>query len=307
MVRKAIFPVAGLGSRFLPATKSVPKEMLTVVDRPIIDYAVREAIEAGCDTLIFITGRSKQAIANYFDRSPELEAELEAKQKLQALEIVRNILPSHVSCFYIRQSEPLGLGHAVHCGARLVRPDEYFAVLLPDDLIDGHTTGCLKQMLDVHQETQSNVIALEQVDWDDVDQYGVIEPKNKNGRSPIELAGIVEKPCRDVAPSNWSVVGRYILSGKIMETLGQTRCGKGGEIQLTDAISTLLKTEKFVGVPFVGDRFDCGSKVGFLEANIHFGLNALKRHNSKKEAKNEQTNSDSGRGFFGGSTRQLAG
>ena len=275
-LRKAIFPVAGMGTCFLPATKSVPKEMLTVVDRPVIDYAVREAVEAGCDTLIFITGRSKQAIANYFDRNPELEAELEAKQKKEALEIVRNIIPSHVNCIYIRQAEPLGLGHAVHCGAPLVHPEEHVAILLPDDLIDGYQKGCLQQMNEVYQRTGHSVIALEQVSWDDVHQYGVVKPKDEHVM-PLELEGIVEKPKREDAPSNWTVVGRYILSGKIMQLLEKTPRGAGGEIQLTDGISELLKSETILGMPFSGKRFDCGSKAGFLEANLHFGLGLLKR------------------------------
>ena len=278
-LRKAIFPVAGMGTRFLPATKSVPKEMLTVVDRPVIDYAVREAVEAGCDTLIFITGRSKQAIANYFDRNPELEAELEAKQKKEALEIVRNIIPSHVNCIYIRQAEPLGLGHAVHCGAPLVHPEEHVAILLPDDLIDGYQKGCLQQMNEVYQRTGHSVIALEQVSWDDVHQYGVVKPKDEHVM-PLELEGIVEKPKREDAPSNWTVVGRYILSGKIMQLLEKTQRGAGGEIQLTDGISELLKTDAILGMPFSGKRFDCGSKAGFLEANLHFGLGLLKRGGS---------------------------
>lgn len=275
-LRKAIFPVAGMGTRFLPATKSVPKEMLTVVDRPVIDYAVREAVEAGCDTLIFITGRSKQAIANYFDRNPELEAELEAKQKKEALEIVRNIIPSHVNCVYIRQAEPLGLGHAVYCGAPLVHPDEHVAILLPDDLIDGHQRGCLQQMNEVYLRTGNSVIALEQVSWEDVHQYGVVKPKDEHA-IPLEIEGIVEKPKREDAPSNWTVVGRYILSGKIMQLLEKTQRGAGGEIQLTDGISELLKTDVVFGMPFSGKRFDCGSKAGFLEANLHFGLGLLKR------------------------------
>jgi UTP--glucose-1-phosphate uridylyltransferase len=275
-MRKAIFPVAGLGTRFLPATKSVPKEMLTVVDRPVIDYAVREAIEAGCDTLIFVTGRAKRAIADYFDRNPELENELEAKNKQEALEIVRNIIPSHVSCVYVRQSEPLGLGHAVHCGAPLIHPDEYFAVLLPDDLIDGHPHGCLKQLMDVHYREQSSVLALEQVSWDDVQNYGVIKPQDGN-RTPFEIVGIVEKPNKEDAPSNWTVVGRYILNGKIMSLLETTARGAGGEIQLTDGIAELLKTEKVMGMPFSGKRFDCGNKRGFLEANMHFGLGLLNK------------------------------
>lgn len=275
-IKKAVFPVAGLGTRFLPATKAIPKEMLTVVDRPIIDYAVREAVEAGCETLIFVTGRTKNAIADYFDKNPELENELEAKQKLEALEIVRNIIPSHVKCVYVRQSEPLGLGHAVHCASPLITPDEYFAVLLPDDLIAGHPYGALKQLFQAHEREQCSVLALEQVDWSEVEKYGVIKPANDD-TTPILIDSIVEKPQRDVAPSNWSVVGRYVLSGQIMSLLEQVQRGAGGEIQLTDGIASLLETEKMIGLPLSGKRFDCGNKVGFLEANLHFGLRYLNK------------------------------
>ena len=274
MIKKAILPVAGLGTRFLPATKAIPKEMLTVVDRPIIDYAVREAVEAGCETLIFVTGRTKNAIADYFDKNPELENELEAKQKIEALEIVRNIIPSHVKCVYVRQSEPLGLGHAVHCASPLITPDEYFAVLLPDDLIAGHPYGALKQLFQVHDREQCSVLALEQVDWSEVEKYGVIKPANDE-TTPIVIDSIVEKPQRDVAPSNWSVVGRYVLSGKIMGLLEKVQRGTGGEIQLTDGIASLLEMERMIGLPLSGKRFDCGNKVGFLEANLHFGLRYL--------------------------------
>ena len=275
-IKKAVFPVAGLGTRFLPATKAIPKEMLTVVDRPIIDYAVREAVEAGCETLIFVTGRTKNAIADYFDKNPELENELEAKQKLEALEIVRNIIPSHVKCVYVRQSEPLGLGHAVHCASPLITPDEYFAVLLPDDLIAGHPYGALKQLFQAHEREQCSVLALEQVDWSEVEKYGVIKPANDD-TTPILIDSIVENPQRDVAPSNWSVVGRYVLSGHIMSLLEQVQRGAGGEIQLTDGIASLLETEKMIGLPLSGKRFDCGNKVGFLEANLHFGLRYLNK------------------------------
>ena len=275
-IQKAIFPVAGMGTRFLPATKAIPKEMLTVVDRPIIDYAVREAVEAGCETLIFVTGRTKNAIADYFDRNPDLENELEAKQKMEALEIVRNIIPSHVQCIYVRQSEALGLGHAVHCAAPLITPDEHFAVLLPDDLIDGYPVGALKQLIQAHEREQCSVLALEQVAWSEVDKSGVIKPASAE-TMPIQIESIVEKPSRDVAPSNWSVVGRYVLSGKIMGLLKDVQRGTGGEIQLTDGISQLLETERMVGVPLSGKRFDCGNKIGFLEANLHFGLRFLNR------------------------------
>ena len=189
---------------------------------------------------------------------------------------MRNIIPSHVNCIYIRQAEPLGLGHAVHCGAPLVHPEEHVAILLPDDLIDGYQKGCLQQMNEVYQRTGHSVIALEQVSWDDVHQYGVVKPKDEHVM-PLELEGIVEKPKREDAPSNWTVVGRYILSGKIMQLLEKTPRGAGGEIQLTDGISELLKSETILGMPFSGKRFDCGSKAGFLAANLHFGLGLLKR------------------------------
>lgn len=269
-LKKAIFPVAGLGTRFLPATKSIPKEMLTVVDRPLIQYAVDEAVEAGIDTLIFVTGRSKRAIDDYFDRSPELEAELESKGKTEALEIVRNVIPPHVKCFFVRQSHPLGLGHAVLCAADFIG-EEPFAVLLPDDLIDGIPKGVMSQMLDVHQRTEKAVLAVEEVPLSEVHKYGVIKPKNQD-QYPLEVEGIVEKPKAEEAPSNWSVVGRYILTPDVMEALKNQEPGAGGEIQLTDAIARCVPSGDFVGHPFHGKRFDCGSKRGFLEANMHFGL-----------------------------------
>lgn len=269
-IKKAIFPVAGLGSRFLPATKSIPKEMLTVVDRPVIQYAVDEAVEAGIETLIFVTGRSKRAIEDYFDRSPELEAELEAKSKTEALELVRNVIPTHIKCFYVRQSHPLGLGHAVLCAADLVGSDP-FAVLLPDDLIDGAPKGALSQMVDVYNRTEKAVLAVEEVPLAEVHKYGIIKPKNAD-QYPIEIDGIVEKPKAEDAPSNWSVVGRYILTPDVMEALKTQEPGAGGEIQLTDAIARCVPSGQFLGHPFHGKRFDCGNKKGFLEANMHFGL-----------------------------------
>ena len=270
-LRKAIFPVAGLGTRFLPATKSIPKEMLTVVDRPIIHYAVEEAIEAGCEVMIFVTGRTKRAIADYFDRSPDLEAELEAKGKAEALEIVRNIIPPHVKCIFVRQAQPLGLGHAVLCAAELIGTDEPFAVLLPDDLIDGAPKGALAQLAEVHRRTGKAVLAVEEVPTSQVHQYGIVKPKDASV-TPLELEGIVEKPRAEDAPSNWSVVGRYILTPDVMEALKTQTPGTGGEIQLTDAIARCLPSGLFLGHAFHGKRFDCGSKRGFLEANMHFGL-----------------------------------
>lgn len=270
-LRKAIFPVAGLGTRFLPATKSIPKEMLTVVDRPIIHYAVEEAIEAGCEVMIFVTGRTKRAIADYFDRSPDLEAELEAKGKAEALEIVRNIIPPHVKCIFVRQAQPLGLGHAVLCAAELIGTDEPFAVLLPDDLIDGAPKGALAQLAEVHRRTGKAVLAVEEVPTSQVHQYGIVKPKDASV-TPLELEGIVEKPKAEDAPSNWSVVGRYILTPDVMEALKTQTPGAGGEIQLTDAIARCLPSNRFLGHAFHGKRFDCGNKRGFLEANMHFGL-----------------------------------
>lgn len=270
-LRKAIFPVAGLGTRFLPATKSIPKEMLTVVDRPIIHYAVEEAIEAGCEVMIFVTGRTKRAIADYFDRSPDLEAELEAKGKTEALEIVRNIIPPHVKCIFVRQAQPLGLGHAVLCAAELIGTDEPFAVLLPDDLIDGAPKGALAQLAEIHRRTGKAVLAVEEVPTSQVHNYGIVKPKDASA-SPLELDGLVEKPKPEDAPSNWSVVGRYILTPDVMEALKTQTPGAGGEIQLTDAIARCLPSGKFLGHAFNGQRFDCGNKRGFLGANMHFGL-----------------------------------
>ncbi|MCC7005836.1 MAG: UTP--glucose-1-phosphate uridylyltransferase [Ottowia sp.] len=270
-LRKAIFPVAGLGTRFLPATKTIPKEMLPIVDRPLIHYAVEEAIEAGCDTLIFVTGRNKRAVEDYFDRHPELERELEEKGKLQELEIVRNIIPAHVRCVYVRQPQPLGLGHAVGCAAHLIDEDEPFAVILPDDLIDGAGVGCLRQMLVVHQAKGAAVLALEHALLADVSRYGVVAVRDEEER-PLKITGIVEKPLPQDAPSRWTVVGRYILTSDVMRELSRMTPGSGGEIQLTDAIAAVLKDVPTYGLAFSGKRFDCGAKRGFLEANLHYGF-----------------------------------
>lgn len=269
VIKKAVFPVAGLGTRFLPATKSIPKEMLTIVDRPIIDYAVQEAIEAGCETLIFITGRHKRAIEDYFDKDRELEAELKAKNKLEALARVQGIIPAHVNCVYIRQPEPLGLGHAILQARPLIGDDEPFAVLLPDDLIDGKSSGVMSQMVEAFGQQPGNILAVEQIDWAQVHQYGVIAPKSTDGRlMPID--GIVEKPARADAPSNWTVVGRYVLMPSVMDELTRSSPGAGGEIQLTDAIARSLGKTPSFGFAFNGQRFDCGNKKGFLAANNHF-------------------------------------
>lgn len=269
-LRKAILPVAGLGSRFLPATKSIPKEMLTIVDRPLIQYAVDEAIEASIDVLIFVTGRSKRAIADYFDRSPELEAELEARGRHEALELIRNVIPSNVKCYYLRQSTPLGLGHAVLCASELIG-DDPFAVLLPDDLIDSPDKGALSQMVEIHHKLDKSVLALEEVDLSEIHNYGVIKPVRAD-EYPLKIEAIVEKPKAEEAPSNWSVVGRYVLSPDVIAALKTQTPSAGSEIQLTDAIARCLPSGQFVGLPVKGKRFDCGNKKGFLEANLHFGL-----------------------------------
>jgi UTP--glucose-1-phosphate uridylyltransferase len=270
-LKKAVFPVAGLGTRFLPATKSIPKEMLPIVDRPIIQYAVDEAVEAGCDTLIFVTGRSKRAVEDYFDRNPELEAELEAKGKHEALAAIRDIIPPHVKVLFVRQPQPLGLGHAVLCAAPMIGPDELFAVLLPDDLIDGYPRGVLSQMLQSAYDKQASVIAVEEVPIQDVSKYGVVDPISEDGYL-MKLKGIVEKPAQKDAPSTSAVVGRYILHPSVLKTLETQTPGTGGEIQLTDALASQIEQPGLYAYRFGGKRFDCGNKRGFLTANIHFGL-----------------------------------
>ncbi len=268
---KAVFPVAGMGTRFLPATKSIPKEMLPIVDRPIIQYAVDEAIEAGCDTLIFVTGRSKRAVEDYFDRNPELEAELEAKGKLEALEVIRNIIPAYVKVLFVRQPQPLGLGHAVLCAAPMIGPDEMFAVMLPDDLIDGYPKGVLSQMLPFALDKNCSIVAVEEVPPSDVSKYGVVDPISEVGHL-MKLKGIVEKPSVGQAPSTSAVVGRYILHPSVLKTLEFQTAGTGGEIQLTDALVSQIENPGLYAYRFGGKRFDCGSKRGFLTANIHFGM-----------------------------------
>lgn len=269
-LRKAVFPVAGLGTRFLPATKANPKEMLPVVDKPLIQYAAEEAVEAGIEELIFVTGRNKRSIEDHFDKAYELEAELEKHGKAMLLELVRTILPASVSCTYIRQSEPLGLGHAVLC-ARPAVNNEPFAVILADDLIDGGERGCLKQMVEMFDRHQTGVIAVQPIPPQDTDKYGIVEvDAGLAGLSAIRT--IVEKPKPAEAPSNLAVVGRYILPGAIMPLLAQTRSGAGGEIQLTDGIARLLGSEQVLAYQFEGRRYDCGSKLGYLEATVDFAL-----------------------------------
>lgn len=269
-VRKAVFPVAGLGTRFLPATKANPKEMLPIVDKPLIQYAAEEAVNAGIDTLIFIIGRNKRAIPDHFDKAYELESELEASGKLDRLAEVQHILPPEISCIYIRQSEALGLGHAVLCSKSVVG-DEPFAIILADDLIDGGDKSCLQQMVDVYEKEQSGVIGVQKVPLEDVKNYGVVAGQNTKDRL-WKLSGLVEKPKPEDAPSNVAVVGRYILESSIFEMLEETQPGSGGEIQLTDAIVKQLQQESVYAYEFEGRRYDCGSKLGYLQATLEYGL-----------------------------------
>ncbi len=268
-IKKAVFPVAGLGTRFLPATKASPKEMLPIVDKPLIQYAVEEAVEAGIEQMIFVTGRNKRSIPDHFDKAYELEAELEAKGKDTLLELVRNIIPDHVSCIYLRQAEALGLGHAVLC-AKPVVGDEPFSVILADDLID-NSTGCVKQMVDNYRQHQSSILAVQQVDKNDTDKYGIVSLK-ETGNNQGFISGIVEKPAPADAPSTLAVVGRYILNPRIFHYLEKTGKGAGGEIQLTDAIADLLAEEQVYAYQFEGIRYDCGSKLGYLQASVELGM-----------------------------------
>ncbi|WP_174875695.1 UTP--glucose-1-phosphate uridylyltransferase GalU [Vogesella oryzae] len=268
-ITKAVFPVAGMGTRFLPATKASPKEMLPIVDKPLIQYAVEEAVAAGITELIFITGRNKRSIEDHFDKAYELETELENRNKKKLLELVQGIVPDNVSCIYIRQTEALGLGHAVLC-AKPVVGDEPFAVILADDLIDGEP-GAVEQMVRVFNETHSSVLGVETVAREETGSYGIVEIQpNAQGRE--QVTSIVEKPHPDVAPSNLAVVGRYILTPRIFDKLLNTPAGAGGEIQLTDAIAALLKDEPVLAYAFDGVRYDCGSKIGYLKATVELGL-----------------------------------
>ncbi|MGI9333589.1 MAG: UTP--glucose-1-phosphate uridylyltransferase GalU [Gammaproteobacteria bacterium] len=269
-VTRAVFPVAGLGTRFLPATKATPKEMLPVVDKPLIQYATEEAVAAGIDTLIFVTGRSKRAIEDHFDKSVELEIELEARGKQALLELVGHILPSGVTCIYTRQAEALGLGHAVLC-ARAAVGDEPFAVLLPDDLIVNQGAGATAQLIADYERTGASVVAVEPVDPDKTDKYGIVSVEDSDDRSS-RLRAIVEKPAPSEAPSNLGVVGRYVLKPEIFPALERTRRGAGNEIQLTDAIAKLVADDKVHALRFEGTRFDCGSKLGFLQASVELGV-----------------------------------
>jgi len=269
---KAVFPVAGMGTRFLPATKASPKEMLTVVDKPLIQYAVEEAYEAGLREMIFVTGRSKRAIEDHFDMAYELEMELEAAGKQALLDIVRSVQPDDMQCVYVRQARALGLGHAVLCAEHLVG-DEPFAVLLADDLMRGKPggPGVLKQMAEVFARTQSSVLAVQDVPLEHVHRYGVVAGTDL-GHGLVDIQQMVEKPKADVAPSRTTVAGRYILTPAVFERIRAGGRGVQGEIQLTDGIAGLLATEKVLAYAYEGKRYDCGSKVGFLQASVELAL-----------------------------------
>ena len=266
-IKKAVFPVAGMGTRFLPATKASPKEMLPIVDKPLIQYAAEEAVAAGCTELIFITGRNKRNIEDHFDKAYELETELEARAKHKLLGHVQAILPAYVSCIFIRQAEALGLGHAVLC-ARPAVGNEPFAVILADDLIDA-PQGALKQMVDIYNQSGNSVLGVETIDPFQTGSYGIVEVEQLKHYQRIN---IVEKPKPEEAPSNLAVVGRYILTPRIFDLLTNLPRGAGGEIQLTDGIARLLDHEFVLAHAFEGKRYDCGSKLGYLEATIAYGL-----------------------------------
>lgn len=269
-ITKAVFPVAGMGTRFLPATKANPKEMLPIVDKPLIQYAVEEAIAAGITEMIFVTSSAKRAIEDHFDKNYELEAELEKKGKVKLLQVLRDVVPKGVSCAYVRQPEALGLGHAVLCARPLVK-SEPFAVILADDLIDGGAKGAMAQMTELFTEYQCSMLGVEEVAAQETDKYGIVQSTSIDERLS-RVTDIVEKPKPDEAPSNLAVVGRYILTPRIFHLLETTKRGAGGEIQLTDAIAALLKYEQVLAYRFAGKRYDCGSKLGYLEATVEYAL-----------------------------------
>ena len=268
-ITKAVFPVAGMGSRFLPATKASPKEMMPVVDKPLIQYAVEEAVAAGITDMVFITGRNKRAIEDHFDKAYELEAELEMRNKAALLRLVREVIPAHINCIYIRQSEPLGLGHAVLCAQPVVQ-DEPFAVILADDLIDGEPP-IVRQMVDVFHHHQCSILGVQDVPREQTAQYGIVSC-SKLEENVEQVHGIVEKPSPETAPSTLAVVGRYILTPRIFHHLKNVQAGAGGEIQLTDGIAALMKEEKMLAYRFNGTRYDCGSKLGYVKATVAYAL-----------------------------------
>lgn len=270
IIRKAVFPVAGLGTRFLPATKASPKEMLPIVDKPLIQYAAEEAEAAGVDQLVFITGRNKRSIEDHFDKAYELESELASAGKNKLLDIVRNVLPADLTCVYVRQAEPRGLGHAVLCSKSVVGNEPFF-VLLADDLIRNEGKGAAAQMADVYERFGCSVLAVQEVPQAETGKYGIVQVTS-GSQGELLVSSIVEKPDPSEAPSNLAVVGRYLLTPRIFEKLEQTDAGAGGEIQLTDAIAALLEDEPVIAYPFEGKRYDCGSKLGYLEATVELAL-----------------------------------
>ncbi len=274
-VKKALFPVAGLGTRFLPATKALPKEMLPIVDKPLIQYAVEEARDAGIEEIIFVTGRGKGAMEDHFDHAVELEQTLTERGKLKDLQTVLDCSPSPGQMAYVRQQQPLGLGHAVWCGRNFIG-DEPFAVLLADDLILSKS-GCLKQMLDVYNEVGGNVVAVEDVPREHTNRYGILDIEQDDGKI-AKAKGLVEKPDPKDAPSTLSIIGRYVLQPEIFEILGKHEKGAGGEIQLTDAMASMIGEFDFHGTRFEGKRFDCGTRLGYLEANIAYALSREDMH-----------------------------
>ena len=263
-VRKAVFPVAGLGTRFLPATKASPKEMLTVVDKPVIQYVVEEAYASGLRQMVFVTGRTKRAIEDHFDLNIELENELEAKSKKELLDVVRRIKPDDMSCFFVRQEKPLGLGHAVGC-AREIIGKEPFAVLLPDDLML-NDIPVTRQLIDIYEKNNASVIGVQEVPLEHVERYGIVEIGDNE-----RITGIIEKPRANEAKSNLAVSGRYIFTAEIFDSLAQVTPGALGEIQLTDAIQVLLKSQDAYAKKFKGKRYDCGDKLGYLQASVEIG------------------------------------
>lgn len=270
LVKKAVFPVAGLGSRFLPVTKANPKEMLPIVDKPLIQYAVEEAVKAGITHMIFITSSSKRAIEDHFDNNFELEARLEEQGKTELLELVKNISPPHVHFTYVRQKQPLGLGHAVLCAEHVVG-SEPFAVLLADDLMDESNVPCLSAMTEHFNKESSSIVAVQSVPWDKVHQYGVVSLSN-SALQYSSIESIIEKPTMEIAPSNLAAIGRYIFTPGIFACLKETTPDSRGEIQLTDGICHLLNQEKIYAYQFHGKRYDCGSKLGYIQATVEFAL-----------------------------------
>jgi UTP--glucose-1-phosphate uridylyltransferase len=268
-IRKAVFPVAGLGTRFLPATKASPKEMLPIVDKPLIQYAAEEAVQAGIDQLIFVLGRTKNAIIDHFDAAPDLESDLRIKNKNSLLKLVQNIVPKNIDCVFVRQDLPLGLGHAIYCAKNIIN-DEPFAVILADDLIKSKTP-CLKQMINLYSDINSTIVAIEKINKKDCNKYGIIDYSSKS-QSLYRLKSILEKPSYAKAKTNLAVVGRYILPPNIFDKIKKSKPGVGKEIQITDAIAGLIKDHDVYGYAFDGKRFDCGSKLGYLKATTEYAM-----------------------------------